>query len=183
MKDVIFITGNQSKADYLAKYLGHPVPHKKVDQDEIQSLDLREIVAYKAKQAFAALQTPVLVTDVSLEFAALGKLPGAFIKFFLQEMPAQNICQLVDGKDRSATARSVFGYYDGQHLEFFEGSLAGTIAEKPAGSGGFGWDEIFIPEGYTITRAEMDEADDKLTYLQINPLEDVKAFLLSDETV
>ena len=44
MKDVVFITGNQTKADYLAKFLGHPVEHMKVELDEIQSLDFKEVV-------------------------------------------------------------------------------------------------------------------------------------------
>lgn len=44
MQEIIFITGNQRKADYLAKYLNHRVAHKKLDLDEIQSMDLKEIV-------------------------------------------------------------------------------------------------------------------------------------------
>jgi hypothetical protein len=40
---VTFITGNQKKADYLASYLGFAVDHRKLDLDEIQSLDLRKI--------------------------------------------------------------------------------------------------------------------------------------------
>lgn len=179
MKTVTFITGNQAKADYLAKYLGYPVEHKKVDQDEIQSLDLREIVEHKVRQAYNVLHEPVLVEDVAFEFSALGKLPGTFIKFFLQEMSETDICNLVESKDRTAIAKCVFGYYDGQRLELFEGSLTGKVAEKPAGDGGFGWDRLFIPNGYEITRAEMNEADDRTTYLKIKPLEAVKQFLLN----
>jgi hypothetical protein len=40
MQEITFITGNQGKADYLAKYLDHPVAHRKIDLDEIQSMDL-----------------------------------------------------------------------------------------------------------------------------------------------
>jgi len=138
MKSVTFITGNQAKADYLAKYLGYPVEYKKVDQDEIQSLDLCEIVEHKVRQAYDVLHEPVLVEDVALEFSALGKLPGTFIKFFLQEMSETDICKLVEGKDRTAIAKSVFGFYDGERLELFEGSHSGRVAEKPAGDGGFG---------------------------------------------
>ncbi len=52
MQSITFITGNQKKADYLAKYLGFPIEHQKIDLDEIQSLDLREIVEHKVKQAY-----------------------------------------------------------------------------------------------------------------------------------
>ena len=58
MKEVTFITGNQKKADYLAKYLGFPVKHHKLDLDEIQSLDLREIVEHKMRQAYEAVKGP-----------------------------------------------------------------------------------------------------------------------------
>ncbi len=47
-----FITGNQHKADYLAKYLGIEIAHRKIDLDELQSLDLHEIVTHKVKQAY-----------------------------------------------------------------------------------------------------------------------------------
>lgn len=177
--NVTFITGNQGKADYLAKYLGHPVDHTKLDLDELQSLDLRPIVEHKVRQAYEQTHKPVLVEDVSLEFAALGKLPGPFIKWFLEELDLSAICRLVDGKDRSAIGRCMFGYFDGQRLEIFEGSVQGTIAQEPAGENGFGWDKIFVPEGYEITRAQLNDEDYKKIYQKIRPLADLKAFLES----
>lgn len=174
---ITFITGNQSKADYLVRYLGFPVKHQKLDLDEIQSLDLKEIVTHKAKQAFAKIHSPILVEDTSLEFVAFGRLPGPFIRYFIEDMGFDDICNLLNGKDRSAIARSVFGYFNGQKLKLFEGSMRGQISTKPWGENGFGWDKIFIPEGYSITRAEMNEEDDRKTYLQIKPLEQIKQFL------
>ena len=75
MHSITFITGNQKKADYLAKYLGLEVLHEKVDLDELQSLDLREIVEHKVRQAYKKVGKPVIVEDVSLTFTALGRLP------------------------------------------------------------------------------------------------------------
>ena len=170
MTDVTFITGNQKKADYLSKYLGYPVDHVKVDLDEIQSLDLKEIVEHKVRQAYEKIQKPVIVEDVSLEFEALGGLPGPFIRFFVDQVPFETICSMIGGQTRRATAKCVFGYYDGEELKSFEGSLGGSIAEAPAGDNGFGWDKIFIPDGYTVTRAQLSEEDDQKTYVQINLL-------------
>lgn len=177
MSDVTFITGNQSKADYLAKYLGFAVVHQKVDLDEIQSLDLRTVVEHKVRQAYDIVQKPVIVEDVSLEFAAFGRLPGTFIKFYVDELPLETICKMVDGLSRDAVARCVFGYYDGERLEFFEGSLRGSVANHPEGENGFGWDRIFVPEGYDTARAALNEEDDKLTYLQLKPFAKLKGFL------
>ncbi|PIR03978.1 MAG: hypothetical protein COV59_02225 [Candidatus Magasanikbacteria bacterium CG11_big_fil_rev_8_21_14_0_20_39_34] len=180
MKSVTFITGNQDKADYLEKYLGYPVDHVKLDLDEIQSMDLKEIVEHKIKQAYQSIQKPVIVEDVSLEFAALNGLPGPFIRFFVDKVPFKSICSMIPPQSRAATARCVFGYYDGNILKLFEGSLNGTIAEEPAGENGFGWDKIFIPDGYSVTRASLSEEDDKKTYLQVKPFAKLKEFLLSE---
>lgn len=179
MKDVVFITGNQNKADYLSKYLGCPVDHVKVDLDEIQSLDLKEVVRHKMLQAYETVKQPVLVEDVSLEFTALGRLPGTFIRRFLDELSHEGLCRLVDSKDRTAIARCVFGYFDGTNEHYFEGGLKGSIPDKPAGKGGYGWDSIFIPEGYSVTRAELNEEDDRLTYLKVKPFDEVREFLLT----
>lgn len=179
MQIVTFITGNQKKADYLANYLGFPVEHVKIDLDEIQSLDLKEIVEHKVRQAYEKIQKPVIVEDVSLEFAAFGRLPGPFIRFFVDEMPFENICAMLQGQSRKAIARCAFGYFDGQNLKIFESSLNGEIAEVPAGENGFGWDKIFIPDGYSVTRASLSEADDRKTYLQFKPLEELKKFLIN----
>lgn len=181
MQKITFITGNQKKADYLANYLGFPVEHIKIDLDEIQSLDLKEIVDHKVRQAYEKIKQPVIVDDVSLEFEAFGRLPGPFIRFFLEEMPAENICAMLRGKSRKAAARCVLGYYDGKNLQLFEGKLNGEIAEVPAGDNGFGWDRIFIPEGYNVTRASLGEEDDRKTYLKIKPFAELKEFLSNME--
>ncbi len=177
MKNITFITGNQNKADYLAKYLGFPVKHLKLDLEELQSLDLKEIVEHKVKQAYEIVKEPVIVEDVSLEFSALGRLPGTFIKFFVDEVPFETICSMLNDKTRKATARCVFGYYDGNDLQLFESSLDGEIAESPSGENGYGWDKIFIPQGYTQTRASLNEEDDRKTYLKIKPFAQLKSFL------
>ena len=176
MIDVTFITGNQNKADYLAKYLDLPIKHRKVDLDELQSLDLRTIVDHKVRQAYGIVGSPVIVEDVSLEFSALGRFPGTFIKFLVDEVPFEVICRMLDGLSRDAIARCVFGYYDGNEVILFEGSLKGSISDEPAGENGFGWDKIFIPEGYTTTRAALNEEDDIKTYTAIKPFAQMKVF-------
>lgn len=86
MRSITFITGNQKKADYMRKLLMIPIEHIKLELDEIQSLDLREVVEHKAIQAYEKIRKPVLVDDVSFEFCALGKLPGTFVKYFVTEL-------------------------------------------------------------------------------------------------
>lgn len=160
MKDTVFITGNAKKAALLAKWLEVTLEHQKLELDELQSLSLHEIVEHKARQAYGKIKKPVLVEDVGLTFHALGGLPGPFIKWFLQELDLQQICNLLnDYGDRSAHSAVCYGWFDGQRMEFFDGELRGSIAESPRGRNGFGFDPIFVPDGSQKTHAEMDEAE------------------------
>lgn len=179
MKNVVFVTGNLNKVKYLEKYLGHPVKHVKLELDEIQSIDVRKIVEHKVRQAYEKVQEPVLVEDGSLEFSALGRLPGPFIRFFVEEVSMETMCSMLDGGTRKAVARTTFGYFDGTKVYFFEGKLDGEIARAPAGENGWDWDKIFIPEGYSITRAQFNEDDYQKTSMQLRPLDELKAFFLN----
>lgn len=176
--NLTFITGNANKAAYIGHVLGQLVAHQKVDLDEIQSLDSRVIVEHKARQAYGIIKTPVLVEDISLEFHAFGRLPGPFIKWFLDEIGNERLCRMLsDSHDRAATARVCYGLFDGNKLHFFENSMGGHIAEAPHGSNGFGWDQIFIKSGMQETRAELDEATEKATSMRKAPLAELRHFL------
>lgn len=177
MNDLVYITGSQYKASLLKELLDIDFEHHDIDLDEIQSLDLREVVKHKAKQAFEIVKRPVFVEDTSLEFCAFGRLPGPFIKFFCQELSNEQLCKMVKDLDRSAIARCMFGFYDGNKLEFIEGSINGLIADKPAGNGGFGWDKIFIADGNSVTNAELTPDQYQLMYTSLKPIEKLKIFL------
>jgi non-canonical purine NTP pyrophosphatase (RdgB/HAM1 family) len=175
-----FITGNQDKADYLARTLGIPLEHQKVELDELQSTSLEAIVEHKVKQAYDLIKKPVLVEDVALGFDALDGLPGPFVKFFVDAPNGlEGMCRMLDGfPDRGAIASCVFGYYDGETLKMFQGSLKGKIAEHPRGENGFGWDKIFEPVGYEgKTRAELTPDGDASTYATIKPFAALREFL------
>lgn len=167
MKDFVFITGNQHKLDYLAKWLGTPVDHRKIDLDEIQSLDIQTVVKHKAEQAYALVGRPVLVEDVALTFHAMGRLPGTFIRWFLEEMGTEGLCQMMRPfEDKRAAATILYGLYDGQQLRTFGHEVEGTIPDAPRSLEGNewqsakSWNSIFIPDSSLKTYAEM--LDDEL---------------------
>jgi inosine triphosphate pyrophosphatase len=164
MGEVVFITGNQRKVDYLQMWLGLPVKHHKLDLDEIQSLDPRAVAEHKARQAHAILKEPVLIEDTSLVFTAMGKLPGTFVKFFLEEIGNEGLAKLADTLEhRGALAVVTYAYCDGETVHIFDGSTTGQVASAPRGEHGMGWDPIFIPKGATQTFAEMHD-DEKKKY-------------------
>ncbi|HET9411407.1 MAG TPA: non-canonical purine NTP pyrophosphatase [Candidatus Saccharimonadales bacterium] len=157
--NITFITGNQHKADYAAKWLGVPVAHKKLSVDEIQSVNLQEIVEHKAHQAFGQIGSPVLVEDVSLEMAGLNGLPGPFIKWFLEGLGPQRLADLATNSGSTkATVRIMFALYDGTSMHIFDAAVTGTIVASPRGSNSFGFSSIFAPDGAGgKTNAEMTD--------------------------
>jgi non-canonical purine NTP pyrophosphatase (RdgB/HAM1 family) len=177
-QSLTFVTSNKAKAEQVSRYLHLPVVHQKVELTEIQSLDIEKVVTHKVNEAYRQLNTPVLVDDNALVITAMGKLPGTFIKFFEQELGYEGLCRLADmSEDRHAQALVTIGFGDGIQTATFTGTLEGTIADHPRGKGGFGWDSIFIPKGYTQTRAEMDDDDYDATLPRKFALEKLNTFL------
>lgn len=180
MKDLTFITGNQNKADFLAKHLGVPVAHHKLDLDELQSLDPQAVVEHKVLQAYTVLHKPVLVEDAGLIFTAMGRLPGTFVKWFIEEVGYDGLLRLAHClPDQTAVGRVCYGLYDGKDLHFFEGEMRGRIADQARGSGGFGFDPIFINDGYDKTRAEMTEEEYAVSSYRTPAIEKLRSFLTS----
>jgi inosine triphosphate pyrophosphatase len=173
-----FITGNESKAKYVAEWLGQDVPRHKLDLDEIQTLDLHELVDHKVKQAYNIIKSPVLVEDAQLSFTALGNLPGPFIRWFIDEIGYDGLIKILDPfDDRTAHGRICYALYDGKRIQYFEGEMHGRIATEARGKGGFGFDCIFINDGYSVTRAEMSEEDYANTSYRKIALEKLKGFI------
>ncbi|PCI30121.1 hypothetical protein COB52_01810 [Candidatus Kaiserbacteria bacterium] len=158
MEPLIIVTGNINKFEVAKRELGIPVVQKVLDIDEIQSLDLREVLEAKARLAYKKLGEPVVVDDISLIFHDLHGLPGPLIRWFEESLGLEKLCRLADlGETRGATVEVGIGYCDDSGFEAFISTRDGKVAQEPRGSGGFGWDSIFIPEGETETRAEMSE--------------------------
>ena len=176
--DLYFITGNAGKAKYLSDYFDFRVEHKKLDLPEIQSLDLAEIVADKARRAYEIIGRPVLVEDVSLIFKALDKLPGPLIKWFYETLGNKGLCDLLNRyEDKRAMAEVNFALCVKWEVKIFSGSCEGRISDKPKGKSGFGWDPVFIPNGFAKTWAEMSADEKHRTSMRRIALEKLKDFL------
>jgi non-canonical purine NTP pyrophosphatase (RdgB/HAM1 family) len=154
LRKVSFVTGNAQKVLEVAAILGE-VKHVDIDLPEIQELDPRKVVLAKAKAAVERGFSPVLIEDTSLSLAALNGLPGPLIKWFLKALGAEGFYRLAATTgDLSADVKTIFGLALGpQTILYGEGTLRGTLV-APRG-GGFGWDSIFQPHGFTTTFGEM----------------------------
>ncbi len=154
--DIILATSNDHKVKAIQSVLDRQVQHITLDLSEIQTINVGEVIEQKARSAYHLVGKPVLVEDTSLSFHAWNGLPGALIRWFVDTVGNEGICQMLIGyEQREATAQTCLGYFDGREFVSFSGMLNGEIAKNPRGSNGFGWDPIFIPASATKTLAEM----------------------------
>ncbi|OHV31844.1 MULTISPECIES: non-canonical purine NTP pyrophosphatase [Pseudofrankia] len=160
---ISLITGNKGKAAEYATLLGIDVRAAKEDLIEIQSLDVAAVVERKAADAYAKLRGPVLVDDTGLTVNAWNGLPGALVAWFLGSVGTQGILDMAASlTDRAASVTTALGYADANGIRVFTGTLQGTLATERRGTGGFGYDEIFVPAGGDLTFAEMSSEQKNL---------------------
>lgn len=149
------ITGNVNKLKELEQVFpsGLDLVMTKLELDEIQTLDTKSLVQHKLKQAFAKVNEPVVVEDVSAELEMLNGLPGPFVKYFEQQMGRGALYKL-SHEGAKLTIRCVMGYYDGNNEYIVEGIVNGKVT-APRDGQGFGFDYVFVPDGFTKTYSEM----------------------------
>jgi XTP/dITP diphosphohydrolase len=119
----------------------------------------------KARAAAEGSGKPALADDSGLSVMGLGGAPGIYSarwagpgKDFSVAM-ARVQAELAENPDRSAAFHCALSlaWPDGQ-IVTFEGIIEGTLTFPARGPNGFGYDPIFIPEGYSQTFGEMDAA-------------------------
>lgn len=150
-----FITGNDNKYDEM-KALLPELQRLHMHLPEIQDLDPNVIIHHKLEEALKHHVGPVLVEDTSLYLDALGGLPGPFIKWFETALGLAKMAEIVTNLGNTKTHATVrIGYaVEASDIHYFEGTISGSIVSQ-RGTHGFGWDTIFMPDGFTKTMAEM----------------------------
>ena len=121
----------------------------------------------KAVTVFQHANLPALADDSGLEVFYLNMEPGVYSARYSgpNATDAQNnekLLQAMRGvapRRRRAQFRSVIAFVDKGVKELTEGIFSGTLAEAPRGSNGFGYDPLFIPDGMTITSAELTDEE------------------------
>src|SRR6266702_250180 len=107
---ITLITGNTGKAAEFAVMLGIEVTAVKADLAEIQDLDVGQVAARKAADAFAQVGEPVLVDDTGLSIDAWNGLPGALVVWFIETVGAEGILKMAERlTSRRATAVTALG--------------------------------------------------------------------------
>ncbi|QQS21964.1 non-canonical purine NTP pyrophosphatase [Candidatus Saccharibacteria bacterium] len=152
-----FITGNAGKFREASAFIDG-LQQLDIDLTEPQSLDPREVIEFKLLEARKHHTGGFIVEDRSLYLDGLNGFPGPLIKWMLKSVGQQGIYNLCrDIRNMRAHAKTVIGYSDATgHIKYFEGDIGGDIV-LPAGEYGFGWDQIFKPDGFEETFGEMGQ--------------------------
>ena len=129
-----------------------------VEKIEIQAEDPVEIVEYSLRQMEDDGRV-VVMEDAGIFIEHLGGFPGPYSSYVLKRLDNPGILKLMEGvEDRRAHYQSGVAIRRGDEISSFRGYVRGTIAESIRGTGGFGYDPIFIPEeGNGRTFGEMTD--------------------------
>lgn len=167
MRKLVFATNNRHKLEEVGDVLkGH-----------LEILSLKEISCFddipetadtlegnaliKARHVFDNFGYDCFADDTGLEVEALGGRPGVYSARYAGEdqNAARNMEKLLreleGSSNRRARFRTVVALIEGGKVSYFEGKIEGTIIEQQRGSAGFGYDPVFVPDGYSQTFAEL----------------------------
>ena len=172
MKRIVFATNNQHKLDEIRQILGNDFQilsladigcHEEIPEDHDT---LQENALQKAQYIVDHYHVSCFADDTGLEVDALGGEPGVHSARYAEGTDHDSeanmrklLLKLGNNNNRRARFRTVIALLleeNGKWREnIFDGIVEGHIAREKKGSEGFGYDPIFVPDGYDLSFAEL----------------------------
>lgn len=169
MKEIIFASHNKGKIAEIRQIL-EPLDIKVLSSDDIELPDVEETgttfeenAALKALSIAKLKKVPCLADDSGLCVDVLDGRPGVYSARYAPNRDFDKAMEMLlaemeethwDNRDAHFMCVLVLGYPNGNYTAF-EGRVDGTIAYCRQGTGGFGFDPVFIPNGYKESFAEL----------------------------
>jgi XTP/dITP diphosphohydrolase len=193
---LIVATRNADKTRELQQILGPGFTfrdlraHSEISEIAETGTSFEENARLKARSVSRKLPGLVIADDSGLEVDALGGAPGIYsaryagtnatnkerIDKLLEELARVDATK----EQRGARFRCVLALArNGEVLGTFEGIVEGQIADRPRGSRGFGYDPIFVPNGFQQTFGQLRPAEKNQLSHRARALEKLRAFLNS----
>ncbi len=176
-KKIIFATNNPHKLKEIKEILGDGFDIVSLKELEFSGdipetgKTLLENASQKSHFIYDKYGGDCFADDTGLEVDALNGEPGVYSARYAGEncSYSDNVNKLLkemEGKsDRRARFKTVISLILDDKEYFFEGTVEGKITEQPRGDSGFGYDPVFMPDGYNITFAEMSpEEKNKISH-------------------
>ena len=175
--EIVFATHNQHKTAEARDILGPDWILKNLqDIGQVEEIPetsdtLQGNALQKAQYVFEKYHTNCFADDTGLEIEALNGRPGVYSARFAGEhcSYSDNVNKVLSEMEGMTNRRACFKtvvalILDGETF-YFEGRIDGHITEKPSGEGGFGYDPVFMPDGYDKTFAELSaEEKNKISH-------------------
>jgi len=167
MKKIVFATHNDHKLKEIRNILkgNYEVLGLKdigfFDEVDETGTTLHENASIKSRTIYEKYNIDCFSDDTGLLVDALDGAPGVYsARYAGEEANANNniiklLSRLEGSENRRAHFSTVISLIIGGKEYFFEGKVFGNIIESKSGEGGFGYDPVFIPDGYKTTFAEM----------------------------
>ncbi len=171
MKSLIFVTNNLNKLSEVQQIIGKQYSVKSLrninfigDVPETQAT-IEGNAIQKAEYIHDITGCDCFADDTGLEIEALNGAPGVYSARYAGEEKNNKanikkvLSELEDKKNRNAHFKTVIALILDNKKYTFTGIVNGKIATKPIGDEGFGYDPIFVPDGYKLSFAEMSIAE------------------------
>lgn len=176
MKEMVIATKNKGKVkefEALFERYGIKITslldiNEPIPDIEETGTTFKENARLKAEGIAKVLNVPVVADDSGLAVDALEGRPGVYSARYAGE-PTDDVKnyeklldELRDVPNEKRTARFICVLalaIPGKETIFTEGTCEGTIAHEPKGTNGFGYDPVFIPEGYDCTMAQLEQSE------------------------
>jgi len=165
--EILFATANRNKIKEAAHILGDgfsittPADHGISDEIPESAETIKNNAIMKAEFVRDITGLACFADDTGLEVAALDGAPGVHSARYASDIcdPSENtkklLKELENITDRQARFVTVIALVTDTGVHLFEGVLNGKITESAAGEGGFGYDPVFVPDGYDQTLAQI----------------------------
>ena len=196
MKNLIIASSNQHKIDEIRavlpkgwslkglKELGftQEIPETGMTIEENSKIKARFL-----KEHFKDSNTIVIADDSGLEVSSLKGAPGVYSARYAGEPKndeANNkklLKELSHQSLRNARFVTIITLLEGEKELIFDGEVKGTIAFEPRGTNGFGYDPLFIPQGYRSTFAELPNETKNTISHRANAVKKLLAYLINEK--
>lgn len=187
MKELVFATNNAHKLNEVSTILAPQ--YKIISLSDLKCSDdipetantLEGNALIKAQYFHNKFKCNCFADDTGLEVEALNGEPGVFSARYAGPEHDANanmhklLANLKDCKNRKACFRTVIALILDNETYYFEGKIEGNIALTATGNTGFGYDPIFVPNGFNKSFAELgSEIKNKISHraLAVNKLVD-----------
>lgn len=192
---LVFATNNAHKLDEMRAILG----------DKIELLSLKDIqcdvdipetadtlegnAAIKAEYVYTNYGLDCFADDTGLEVEALNGAPGVYSARYAggeghdsEANMRKLLHELTGAENRKARFRTAICLIKGGEKHLFEGIVNGVITEQKQGASGFGYDPVFMPEGYRETFAEMGEEEKNKISHRARAVQQLCAYLREEKS-